>query len=111
MEASVYAVNSTCFGLHSRRILPSVGDLRKQSLAFRLGCDPLRSAKRNNCLRLSFGSTSMGRAGGSTQSLFGSSAKARLVRAQASGSCFLTNFLYFLARISVSNIYQSIFKQ
>lgn len=107
MEASVYAVNSkSCFGLHSCRNLPSVGDLRKQSLAFRLGCDPLRSTKRINCSRLSFGSTSMGRAGGSSQSLFGSSVKARLVRAQASGSCFLTNFLCILARISVSNIYK-----
>lgn len=84
MEASVYAVNSkSCFGLHSRRIVPSAVDSRNQILAFGLKCD-LRSSKRNYSLRVSSGSTSMRRAGGSIQSLFGSSAKARLVRAQAS---------------------------
>ncbi|KAH6755966.1 plastidic GLC translocator [Perilla frutescens var. hirtella] len=84
MEASVYAVNSkSCFGLHSRRTFPSAVDSRKRSLAFGVRCD-LHTTKRNNCFRLSSGSTSMRRAGGSIQSLFGSSAKARLVRAQAS---------------------------
>ncbi|KAL1536925.1 plastidic glucose transporter 4-like [Salvia divinorum] len=76
MEASVYTVNTkSCFSLHSRGILPRS--------AIGVGCS-LRATKRNNALRLSCGSTSMGRAGGRIQSLFRSSAKARLVRAQAS---------------------------
>ncbi|XP_047955558.1 plastidic glucose transporter 4-like [Salvia hispanica] len=77
MEASVYTVNTkSCFSLHSR------GILTRSTIG--VGCS-VRATKRNNALRISCGgSTSMGRAGGSVQSLFGSSAKARLVRAQAS---------------------------
>ncbi|XP_042027689.1 plastidic glucose transporter 4-like [Salvia splendens] len=77
MEASVCTVNTkSCFSLHSR------GILTRSTIG--VGCS-LRATKRNDALRLSCGgSTSMGRTGGSIQSLFGSSAKARLVRAQAS---------------------------
>ncbi|GFP97424.1 plastidic glucose transporter 4 [Phtheirospermum japonicum] len=83
MEACIYAVKpKPGFGLQSRRLLQSTGDLRKQGLAF-AGCH-LRMTKRNNCLGLSFGLTSMGRVGGSIRSISGSSAKARSIRAQTS---------------------------
>ncbi|KAI3451776.1 hypothetical protein Pfo_008441 [Paulownia fortunei] len=83
MEACIYAVKpKPGFGLQSRRLLPSTGDSRKQSLA--IPGYHLRMTKRDNCLGLSLSSTSMGRTGGSIRSLFGSSAKARSVRAQAS---------------------------
>ncbi|KAL7141683.1 hypothetical protein ABFS83_08G070400 [Erythranthe nasuta] len=85
MEAS-----STCafkpisgFGLRSRSLLPSKFDLRNQTPAF-AGCY-LRMKKRNNCLGISFGSNSMGKMEGSVRGLFGSSVKARSVRAQSSG--------------------------
>ncbi|KAK6125219.1 hypothetical protein DH2020_041044 [Rehmannia glutinosa] len=81
MEACIYAVKpKPGFGLQSRRLLPSTGDLRKQGFAI-AGCH-LRMTKRNNCLGLSLGLTSMGRVGGSIRSLSGSSAKARSIRAQ-----------------------------
>lgn len=103
MEASVHAVNTkSCLGIHSRRIFPSAGDLRKQSspIGVRFG---LCSTKRNNCLGLSLGSTSMERGGASIQSLSlcRSLPKARLVRAQAaSGSYFSTDFF---PRFAVEN--------
>ncbi|KAG6382348.1 hypothetical protein SASPL_157986 [Salvia splendens] len=90
MEASVCTVNTkSCFSLHSR------GILTRSTIG--VGCS-LRATKRNDALRLSCGgSTSMGRTGGSIQSLFGSSAKARLVRAQASGSV-VNGALEYLAK-------------
>ncbi|KAL6520110.1 hypothetical protein OROHE_017253 [Orobanche hederae] len=82
MEAYVSAVNAKPgFVLRSCRLLQSTGDLRKRGLAF-AGCH-LPMAKRNNCLGLSFGLTSMERVGG-IRSFPGSSAKARSIRAQSS---------------------------
>ncbi|KAL6498144.1 hypothetical protein OROGR_028541 [Orobanche gracilis] len=83
MEACVSAVKpKASFVLRSCSFLQSTGELRNRGLAF-AGCH-LPMAKRNNCLGLSFGLTSMERVGG-TRSLSGSSAKARSVRAQSSG--------------------------
>ncbi|GER35575.1 major facilitator superfamily protein [Striga asiatica] len=81
MEACIYAVKpKPGVGLHSRRLFPGKGDLRKQGLAF--SSTKLRMEKKHNCLGLSFDLTSMGSFGGSFRSLSGSSAKARSVRAQ-----------------------------
>ncbi|KAL0343356.1 UNVERIFIED_CONTAM: Plastidic glucose transporter 4 [Sesamum angustifolium] len=82
MEASVYAVKSKSgFGLQTRRLLPSIADLRKPSFAF--GTSGVGMTKRNNCWGLSVVSSSMGTRG-SVRGLFGLSAKARSVRVQAS---------------------------
>lgn len=87
MEASTYALKSNSGFSLQNRLLPSNGGFRKQSLAF-ADCYR-RMSNRNNCLGLSISSTSMGRKDGSIRGLFGSSAKARSVRAQASGSYVL----------------------
>ncbi|KAI3462551.1 hypothetical protein Pfo_019214 [Paulownia fortunei] len=82
MQASTFAVQAKSgFALQNRRLLASASDLRQNSLA--LISTDLCMAKRTNCFGLGLGSGSMG-AMGSIQSVFGSSAKARSVRAQAS---------------------------
>ncbi|PIN16507.1 putative transporter (major facilitator superfamily) [Handroanthus impetiginosus] len=81
MEASLCGLKpKSSFALQSHRLLASTGDLRKRRLAF-AGCG-LAMGKRNNCFGISL-PASMGTRG-SIRSLFGSSVKARSVRAQAS---------------------------
>ncbi|PIN24110.1 putative transporter (major facilitator superfamily) [Handroanthus impetiginosus] len=81
MEASLCVLKpKSGFGLQSHRLLASTTDLRKRGLPF-AGCG-LAMGKRNDCFGISL-SVSMGTRG-SIRSLFGSSVKARSVRAQAS---------------------------
>ncbi|KAL0287866.1 UNVERIFIED_CONTAM: Plastidic glucose transporter 4 [Sesamum angustifolium] len=83
MQASAFAVEAksgSTSTLQNSRILQ--GDSGKKSLAF--ASSDLRMKKRKNCFGLGLSSASMG-VRGSIRSVFGSSAKARSVRAQASG--------------------------
>ncbi|KAL2247013.1 plastidic glucose transporter 4 [Sesamum indicum] len=83
MQASAFAVEAKSGStLQNSRILPSTGDSGKKSLAF--ASSDLRMTKRKNCVGLGLSSASMG-VRGSIHSVFGSSAKARSVRAPASG--------------------------
>ncbi|KAL0395940.1 UNVERIFIED_CONTAM: Plastidic glucose transporter 4 [Sesamum calycinum] len=85
MQASAFAVEAksgSTSTLQNSRILQGTGDSGKKSLAF--ASSDLRMTKRKNCFGLGLSSASMG-VRGSIHSVFGSSAKARSVRAQASG--------------------------
>ncbi|KAK4410182.1 Plastidic glucose transporter 4 [Sesamum angolense] len=88
MQASAFAVEAksgSTSTLQNSRILQGTGDSGKKSLAF--ASSDLRMTKRKNCFGLGLSSASMG-VRGSIHSVFGSSAKARSVRAQASGGDF-----------------------
>ncbi|KAL0423999.1 UNVERIFIED_CONTAM: Plastidic glucose transporter 4 [Sesamum radiatum] len=85
MQASAFAVevkSGSTSTLQNSRILQGTGDSGKKSLAF--ASSDLRMTKRKNCFGLGLSSASMG-VRGSIHSVFGSSARARSVRAQASG--------------------------
>ncbi|KAL0462014.1 UNVERIFIED_CONTAM: Plastidic glucose transporter 4 [Sesamum latifolium] len=83
MQASAFAVEAKSGStLQNSRILPGIGDSGKRSLLF--ASSDLRMTKRKDCFGLGLSSASMG-VRGSIHSVFGSSAKARSVRAQASG--------------------------
>lgn len=86
MQTSTFTVKgNTGFGLHNRRILQGVSDLRSRNLAGK----SLRMTERNSCFGVRMDSASMGielgRARRTVQSVFGSSAKARSHRVRAAG--------------------------
>ncbi|KAL2551855.1 Plastidic glucose transporter 4 [Forsythia ovata] len=81
MQVSTHAVKGNlCLGLQNRRLLPSARELRGNNLGFSVS--DLRMTKRSSCFGFSLDSVAMG-ARGSVTSVFGSSAKARSVKAQA----------------------------
>lgn len=81
MQVSTHAVKGNlCLGLQNRRLLPSSRELKENNSGFALS--ELRMTKRSSCFGIGLDSIVMG-ARGNVRSVFGSSAKARPVRAQA----------------------------
>ncbi|CAA2938398.1 plastidic glucose transporter 4 [Olea europaea subsp. europaea] len=82
MQVSTHAVKGNlCLGLQNCRLLPSSRELRENNLGFPVS--ELRMTKRSSCFGIGLDSNAMGARGNWPRSVYGSSAKARSVRAQA----------------------------